>query len=219
MKYFITATDTGVGKTYVTASLIRFYKSKNYKVKAIKPIETGCVKKGKNLIPEDASLYANLTGQSLDEVCLYKFTTPVSPYTASKLEKREIDIDKIKTHVNTVYEKLVKNYKDKAVLFIEGAGGLMVPITKSFMMIDFPLLLNAPVILVSSLRLGTINHTLLSIEALERRNIPIKGIILNNALGLNTIAESTNESILQELINIPILYVLRRDEQISQINL
>ncbi len=219
MKYFVTATDTGVGKTYVTASLIKFYMSKGYKVKAIKPVETGCAKKGKNLIPEDATLYANLTGQSLDEVCLYKFAAPVSPYTASKLEKSEIDIDKIKTHVDVVYKELLNNHEDKAILFIEGAGGLLVPVTKSFMMIDFPVLLSASVILVSRLSLGTINHTLLSIEALERRNIPIKGIILNNALGLNTIAEMTNERILREFIKIPILALLQRDEQISQINL
>jgi len=219
MKYFVTATDTGVGKTYVTASLIKLYMSMGYKVKAVKPIETGCAKKGKNLIPEDASLYASLTGQSLDEVCPYKFATPVSPYTASKLEKIEIDIDKIKTHVDAVYEDLIKNYNDRSMLFIEGAGGLIVPVTKNFMMIDFPLLINAPVILVSRLSLGTINHTLLSIEALERRNIPIKGIILNNALGLNTIAEKTNESILKEFIKVPILSILQRDEQISKINL
>lgn len=131
MKYFITGTDTGVGKTYVTISLIKYYMSLGYIVKAIKPVETGCIKKNGNLYPEDAGKFAELTGQDLDEVCPYKFEIPVAPYVASQLENVNIDIGKIKNHVDSVYSKLIREYsEEKTILLIEGAGGLMVPVTK-----------------------------------------------------------------------------------------
>lgn len=217
MKYFITGTDTGVGKTYVTISLIKYYMSLGYIVKAIKPVETGCIKKNGNLYPEDAGKFAELTGQDLDEVCPYKFEIPVAPYVASQLENVNIDIGKIKNHVDSVYSKLIREYsEEKTILLIEGAGGLMVPVTKKIMMIDFPILLETPVILVSRLSLGTINHTLLSLEALERRNITVKGVILNNALGLKTVAELTNEQILKEYLKFPILSVLGKNDDIKR---
>ncbi|MCX7770802.1 MAG: dethiobiotin synthase [Proteobacteria bacterium] len=217
MKFFITGTDTGVGKTYVTVSLIKFYMSAGYIVRAIKPVETGCVGKINALYPEDAGKFAELTKQPLDQVCVYKFKTPVAPYVASQLERVDIDLNKIKSHVDNVYNELVDCYgKNRVILFIEGAGGLMVPVTKKFMMIDFPILLDTPVILVARLGLGTINHTLLSLEALERRNIPVKGVILNNNLGLKTVAELTNEQVLKEYLNVPILTVLENNDEIKK---
>ncbi|MEO0295768.1 MAG: dethiobiotin synthase [candidate division WOR-3 bacterium] len=217
MKYFIAGTDTGVGKTYVTISLIKYFKSLGYVVKAIKPVETGCVKKGKDLYPEDAGKFSDLTKQPLNEVCLYRFEIPVAPYVASQIEKKNIEVNRIKDHVDRVYNDLVTSYgKEKTILLIEGAGGLMVPVTKDFMMIDFPKLLEAPVILVARLGLGTINHTLLSLEALERRDIPVKGVILNNTLGLKTEAELTNEQVLKEYLKVPILYTLEMNGEIKK---
>ncbi len=217
MKYFIAGTDTGVGKTYVTLSLIKFYMSQGYVVKAIKPVETGCIKKNGNLYPEDAGKFAELTGQDVDEVCPYKFEIPVAPYVASQLENVHIDIDKIKNHVFTVYNKLIKEYpEEKTILFIEGAGGLMVPVTKKIMMIDFPLILETPVILVARLSLGTINHTLLSLEALEKRNINVRGVILNNVQGLKTVAELTNEQFLKKYLKLPILSVLEKNDEFKR---
>lgn len=217
MKYFITGTDTGVGKTYVTVSLIKYFKSHGYIVKAIKPVETGCLEKNNILYPEDAGKFSELTGQLLDEVCLYKFKTPVAPYVASQLEKKSIDINRIKEHVDKVYNDLITSYgREKTLLLVEGAGGLMVPVTKDFMMIDFPSLLEIPVILVARLSLGTINHTLLSLEALERRNISVRGVILNNSLGLKTVAELTNEKVLKEYLKVPILDVLELNDEIRK---
>lgn len=217
MKYFIAGTDTGVGKTYVTVSIIKYYMAQGYNVKALKPVETGCVIKNNKLYPEDASKFAGFTGQPLDEVCLYRFKIPVAPYVASQLEKTNIDINRIKEHVDEVYNSLISRHgKEKTILLIEGAGGLMVPITKDFMMIDFPALLEAPVILVARLGLGTINHTLLSLEALEKRDIPVKGVILNNTLGLKTEAELTNEHVLKEYLKVPILYSLEMNGEIKK---
>lgn len=217
MKYFIAGTDTGVGKTYVTVSMIKYFKSKGYIIKALKPIETGCIKKNNKLYPEDAGKFAELTGQPLDEVCIYRFKIPVAPYVASQLEGIKIDIDKIKNHVVKVYDQLIKEHgEDKTILLIEGAGGLIVPVTKNFMMIDFPSILETPVILVARLGLGTINHTLLSLEALERRNIPVKGVILNNTLGLKTVAELTNEQVLKEYLKVPILSILEMNDEIKK---
>ncbi len=201
-RFFVTATDTGVGKTYVLSLILRFLVEKGIKPSVMKPVETGCVVKYGMLIPEDAERLAKIVGaeNSLEHICPFRFETPVAPYVASQLEKKEIDVEKIKKIAGLFPEPL----------FVEGAGGLMVPVLKNFFMIDLIKLLNTEVIFVAPLRLGTINHTLLSIEALEKRGIKIKGIILNDTEGLENMATKTNPSVLSELQPYPILAIVKR---------
>jgi len=200
MRYFVTGTDTGVGKTHVLSLILKFFVTKGVHPYVMKPIETGCKNSSGEIIPADALKLAEIVKMQhrLDEVCLYQFETPVAPYVASILEKRQINLEKIK--------EISDNFGEP--LFVEGAGGLMVPITKNFFMIDLPRYLNLEVIFISPLRLGTINQTLLSIEALERRNIKIKGIILNDTEGIETEATKTNPTILSELQSYPIVTVV-----------
>lgn len=221
MKIFVSGTDTGVGKTYVLKEIIKYLKLKGCIIKAVKPIETGCLVKDGNLYPQDAGELANITGQELDEVCPYRFINPLSPYVAAKLEGKEINCNSIKEHIDNIYLKLTKDWghKKEKFLFIEGAGGLMVPVTRDFMMIDFPKLIGASVILVTRLSLGTINHTLLSLEALEKRNIPVKGIVINDSTGYDGIAEKTNEGTLREFVNVPILSIVKKGGNITNLSL
>lgn len=162
---FITATGTNVGKTHTTLKLIEAFASRGLKVGVFKPIETGVT----DTLP-DASLLlkacrkVNKNFKDLDpeEITAYTFPLPAAPFCA--------DINK-----EIVIDKIIEKYHELSqlcdILLVEGAGGLLVPITKDFMMIDLVKKLGSKVLLVTPSRLGCINDTLLSQEALKSHNI------------------------------------------------
>lgn len=187
---FITATDTGVGKTTVSAALAKIVKEKDIKVGYFKPVETGVEE-----YPVDGKLLSDITGQSIDEVVLYKFKNPVAPYPASEIEGVEIDLEKIKQQ----YEYLKQKYE---FLIVEGAGGVYVPITKNYTYVDMVKEFNLPVLVVSRAKLGTINHTVLTVKALK--GVKIAGIVMNGFDG-SDISEETNPRVIYEMTGIPII--------------
>lgn len=201
MRYFIAGTDTGIGKTYVLTLILRFLVFKGIKPFAIKPIETGCIEKDGKLMPEDGFKIAEAINkiEELDEICPIRFKTPQSPYSSDKLEKRGIDLNKIR--------KILLE-REEEIIFIEGAGGLLVPIFKDYFMIDMAKDFADKIILVSSMRLGTINHTLLSIEAIRNRDLDLVGIILNDNDNKDEIAKKTNFEVLKEVTREKILGVI-----------
>ena len=155
---FIAGTDTGVGKTVVTLLLARYLRESGYSVSATKWAVTG---------------YAGGDRDELGGRALYRFKFPASPHLAARLEKRRINADKI---INST--KALSRRFDFVV--VEGIGGLMVPLNEKILLIDLIKMLKIPVLLVAANKLGVINHALLSIEALRRRNIEIIGTIFNN---------------------------------------
>lgn len=163
---FITATGTNVGKTYTTLQLIKLFADRGLSVGVYKPIETGV-----SDIAPDASLLLkacqkvnkNFKDFCVKDITAYTFPLPAAPFCADT--QHEIAIDKIIDKYHTL-TKLCD------ILLVEGAGGLMVPITKDFMMIDLIMKLGSNVLLVTPSRLGCINDTLLSHEALRSRHIP-----------------------------------------------
>lgn len=171
--YFITGIDTDAGKSVATGMLAKYLRSKGVNVITQKLIQTGCVG-----VSEDIITHRKLMGIELQHVdvdfttCPQVFTYPCSPHLAAEIDSREIDFDAIKAStqkLESMYEKVL----------LEGAGGLMVPITRSYYTIDYIADNQLPVILVTSSKLGSINHTLLSLEALFARNIEVAGIIYN----------------------------------------
>jgi dethiobiotin synthetase len=148
---FIAGTDTGVGKTFITELLSRRLKRSGYNVAVQKWVETG-VRKSE---------------------AVYSFKLASSPHLAAKSEGKTINIAKIKKEL----KKLSKKFD---FVIVEGTGGLLVPITSGKLFIDIVKELKLPVLLVSANKLGTINHTLLSIEALKAREINVLGVIFNN---------------------------------------
>ncbi len=162
---FITATGTNVGKTHTTLQLIEAFASTGLAVGVFKPIETGV-----NTVPHDASLLlkacqkVNKNFQKLTEkdITAYTFPLPAAPFCAD-------------THREIIIDKIIEKYHELLqlcdILLVEGAGGLMVPVTKDFMMIDLAKKLESKVLLVTPSRLGCINDTLLSMEALKARHI------------------------------------------------
>jgi dethiobiotin synthetase len=210
--YFITGTDTGVGKTIVSAAILRTFIKKGLKVGAMKPIETGCLNKDGVLLPSDGMFLRDMAemNDSLDIVTPVKFETPVSPLVASRLEDMEIDLER----VFKAFENLKKKYD---YLIVEGVGGLMVPILKEqkkkaekvYLVRDLIKNMELEVIIVTRPTLGTINHTLLTVEALKSKKIPIKGFIINYSTTVkNDISEKTNPDILNELLDITFLGIL-----------
>jgi dethiobiotin synthetase len=154
MKFFVTGTDTNVGKTIVSAILCNSLKASYFK-----PIQSGVLEG----IDSD-TIKKFTSSRIIPEV--YKLTKPLSPHLAARHDNIDIDIHKIQL-------------PQEDNLIVEGAGGLMVPLNNDFFMIDLIKKLNIPVILVARTALGTINHTLMSIQMLKNYDIKIHGIILN----------------------------------------
>ncbi len=164
-RIFITATNTDIGKTYVTTHLLKYYASLGYKVGVIKPIETGVED-----APIDGSLLFSLVQSlnpamgklTLSDIVPIRFKLPAAPYCAN--DARPIDLSLVDDAINKI-----EPFCD--ILIIEGAGGLYVPIDRETMMIDLIERFKARALLVSHCRLGCINDTLLSIKALQAKNI------------------------------------------------
>lgn len=164
MILFISATNTDVGKTYACEKILKHYSNKGLKVGYFKPCETGVVN-----TPPDGTKMLDLVKKlnpdfdlDIKDVVPYQFELPAAPYVAKK--DSDIDINFLKKQVT-----FLKSFCD--VLVIEGAGGLMVPIKKDLFIIDLIKEFNAKAVLISPSKLGCINDTLLSIEALKNRNI------------------------------------------------
>jgi dethiobiotin synthase len=163
--FWVTGTDTDVGKTIVSSLLVTAFRSSYWK-----PVQSG------TLTSTDTDYVRRLTDLTqvhfIPEV--YRLTLPLSPHLSSRIDQVEISLDAF----HRPDSSLVKNN----VLIIEGAGGVLVPLNSQYFVIDLIKKIPAPVILVCRSTLGTINHTLLSIEALRSRGIPILGFIMNGAI-------------------------------------
>lgn len=209
--YFITGTDTGVGKTIVTAAILRSFIKKGLKVGAMKAIETGCLNKDGILLPTDGMFLRDMAemSDSIDLITPLRFENPLSPFVAAKLESSEVEIDRI----FKAFDALRKRYD---FIVVEGVGGLMVPLKKeekkkaSFYFVrDLIKELGLSAIIITKPTLGTLNHTILTIEALKSKKIPIKGYIINfSEPAKNDIAEKTNPEALRELLDIPFLGIM-----------
>lgn len=172
MILFVSGIDTDAGKTYATGFLAKQFMEQGKKVATLKFIQTGCTGSS-----EDIEVHRKIMGVELPEdkdltTAPIIFSYPASAQLAARLDNRDIDLAK----VDEAVEKLKANYD---VVLIEGAGGLMVPITDEFLSIDYPSTRNIPVILVTNGILGSINHTILSLEALARRGIKIEAVAYN----------------------------------------
>jgi len=171
----VTGTDTGVGKTVTTGLLARFFLTKGRRVITQKWVQTGCTE-----FPEDIQSHLRLMQKTrrhirdyYGHVSPYVFGHASSPHLASGLEKRKISKDKIKHS----FAYLLKRFD---FVIVEGSGGALVPFNQKHLLMDIAKDVNIPVLVIAGNRLGAINHTLLTIEALKRRRLKILGVIFNN---------------------------------------
>ena len=186
---FITGTDTDVGKTFVACALARGLREAGIDVGVMKPAETGVPPEG----PLDVRALIAAAGVSdaIEEVCPYRFDVPAAPLASARAEARSVD----PAVIGKAYETLAARH---AFMLVEGAGGLLVPVSDGFDMVDLVAALGLPVLLVARASLGTINHTLLSIEACERRDLALAGVVLSHATGPLSDADEANVALLRE---------------------
>jgi dethiobiotin synthetase len=198
---FITGTNTDVGKTVVAGALAMGLKKIGFSVGVMKPVETGCKKVGKRLIPSDAIFLKKASGSrdSLDLINPYRFEKSLAPSVASELEGGRIDISRIlKT-----FDIIKKRHN---IVIIEGAGGILVPVYKDYLFLDLIRDLGLPVLIVARPWLGTINHTLLTIRCAQEYGIPVIGFILNYTKDLKQDpSEKTNPLVIKRLSNVPLI--------------
>ena len=226
--YFMTGTDTGVGKTHVTALLLAELRRRGLPAAGFKPIACGTGGRA------DARIYRQLMDNavSLDFINPIYLRHPLAPSVAAKIEKKPVDLKKIQS----VYRQLSTAFSP---VLVEGAGGLLVPIlshnsecsnaarnsvpyerrvghaiacrrtgTQPYFVADLIRQLDLPVIIVARLGLGTLNHTLLTVRQAQVFGLKIVGVILNDTTGRRGLAERTNVRVIPELTGVPLLGVV-----------
>ncbi|GAB6158344.1 ATP-dependent dethiobiotin synthetase BioD [Desulfotomaculum varum] len=202
---FITATDTGVGKTVVTAGLLAVFRSFGIKALAIKPVQSGAIKRNGKLLPPDAVFYCQTLGWPEDAaatLCCYCLEPPCSPHLAAKLSGVSINIAEL---LHWCRQK----ENDNTLVLVEGAGGLAVPITKNYLMAHLARDLGYPILLVSRASLGSINHALLSVAFARQHGLSLVGLVINGlSLGQSGPIEKDNLNIIPYLTDLPLLGVL-----------
>jgi dethiobiotin synthetase len=203
---FVTGTDTDCGKTIISGGIARALLNKHFNVGVMKPVATwGDPSREpgsrKRWISEDALhlRQAAATSDSLDLINPTCFKAAMAPWPAARLEKKNIDINMIMT----AYKELCRRHD---FMVVEGVGGLMVPIKRDFFVIDLIHRMHLAAIVVCRPDLGTLNHTLLTVQALKRAAIPLAGVIVNNYQG-KTRAEQTNPQVLRKILDRNIMVV------------
>ena len=207
---FITGTDTGVGKTLVAGGIAAVLRGQGLKVGVFKPIASGCREDG-ILISDDTEFLALCADAdySLSVITPVTYKTPAAPVTCVQIEGRAID-----------YEEIVAAYtylcENTDVVIVEGIGGAMVPIDAEHTVLDLAVEFNLPTVVVARPNLGTINHSLLTIQAVRNAGLPVAGLVVSgyNAFEAN-IAEETSPEVICEFSDTNLLSIVPYDEESS----
>ena len=204
---FVTGTDTGIGKTYCSCLLLRKLQQENYTAVGMKPVASGATETKAGLRNEDALLLQGASSISLPykEINPYVFSSPIAPHIAAKDAGIIIKCDLIKA----CYKKL-QQQADWVV--VEGVGGWQVPINATQTMADVATLLGLPVILVVGMRLGCLNHTLLTAQCIRASGLQIAGWLANPVKKIFPRVEE-NVSFLTQYLDAPCLGILDWEER------
>lgn len=200
MRLLITGTDTGVGKTWVGCALARALAASGRSVVALKPVETGCSDPPAR--DEDGVLLAQATGQREPAQAIIRLPAALAPVLASEQAGAEIDFDALVLKIERFSER-------SEFALIEGTGGLLAPVTWEWNMADLARSLGAAALVVSADRLGSINHTLLTLSALELAGIPVAGVVITTPVRKDQSA-GTNAAAVARLSGIDRIMTLPR---------
>lgn len=172
---FVTGTDTGCGKTAVAVALCRAARAAGLTVRALKPIETGCEERNGELLPSDAIALARAAGDEspLDRLCPYRLALPAAPLAAAAHAGIEIEPERIE-------QAFAEAAREADLVVVEGAGGLRVPLRRDLDMAGLAARLRLPLVVVARARLGTINHTLLTLDVAAARGLRVAGVVINH---------------------------------------
>ncbi|MBE9466793.1 MAG: ATP-dependent dethiobiotin synthetase BioD [Bacteroidetes bacterium] len=172
-EYFVSGIDTDCGKTYITGLLAYKLKKSGIKIITSKLVQTGCQGISEDILEHRRIMKSEILSEDKSGLtCPFVYSFPASPHLSAKIDNKPMKLDIIREST----KQLLQNYD---IVLAEGAGGLMVPITENYLTIDYIKENNLPLILVSSSKLGSINHTLLSIELCLLNKINLHAVIYN----------------------------------------
>lgn len=205
---FITGTDTGVGKTLIAGAIAGILTGKGLNVGVFKPIATGCKYKWDGLISSDTEFLAWCANSnlSLSTITPLGYRTPAAPIISAAHDGCPIDLDK----VSAAYKEICQN---SDIVLVEGIGGVRVPLTDQFDLLDLAVEFALPAVIVARPNLGTINHTLMTIDCVRAAKLKIAGIIVNGYNGVeSTLAEDTAPDVIAKCSGEEVLAVVPFDE-------
>jgi dethiobiotin synthetase len=190
---FITSTGTGIGKTFLTAGLVRYFRDHARSVEAYKPVISGFDPSAPEASDTGAILSAlgrGVTEVEIDRISPWRFAAPLSPNMAASKEGREIDFQALVTYSR-------KCAASADIALIEGVGGIMVPLDNRHTVLDWMVEIRLPTLLVVGSYLGTISHTLSALEVLERRGLEVRAIVIDETVDSSVALDDTVATINQ----------------------
>jgi len=198
---FITGTNTGVGKTVVTAAILAWLRHQGFSAGVMKPIETGVNCECSSPANSDALFLMECGGieDDLAEVCPIRMKPAASPFQAALIENRTLQPESILS----AYRSLAEKYD---WMLVEGVGGIRVPITRDYGVVDLIRDLDLPTVVVARYQLGTLNHTLMTLDTLKQNGIPLRGVVFNQtSLEAPDVIEQDQPRLIEELSEAKIL--------------
>ena len=200
--YFVTGTDTGVGKTRIATALLRAFATQGLRAVGMKPVAAGCKRADRALVNEDVTALtaASTVAAPVDLINPYRFEPAIAPHLAAELAGETISLQRIRD----AYVALAAR-ADRVV--VEGAGGFLVPLNEREDFGDLARLLELPVLVVVGMRLGCLNHALLTAEAVRRRGLQLAGWVANR-LDATTPAFEQNVQTLCKRLDAPLLGIV-----------
>ncbi len=198
---FITGTDTDIGKTLVSGAIARYLRLRGRRVAVSKPIASGCVRRREGLVSEDAEYLAHCadTPHPLDVVCPQRFEESLAPAVAAQRAGQTVDWPAVQWSIDTMCS-------DADLILVEGAGGIMVPLDAKTTVLDVIRELRLPAVVVARPNLGTINHTVLTVDRLRAEGVTVAGVVINRypADGAG-VAEETSPKWIEKLAKTQVL--------------
>jgi dethiobiotin synthetase len=205
--FFITGTDTGVGKTVVAAALAIVLRESGRDVGVFKPVASGCVRRREGLVSEDAEFLAKAAEapETLEEISPIRFEAPLAPTVAAARAGVETDLE-------PMWEAWRRLRDAHEILLVEGIGGILCPVTPAMSVADLAKEFHLPLLVVARSTLGTINHTALTIEAARARGLAVAGVVINRYNHESPdLAEMTSPDEIQRVTGVRVLGLVPED--------
>jgi dethiobiotin synthetase len=198
---FVSATDTGAGKTVIASSIARQWRREGRAFRVCKPVATGAIRKAGRLVSDDTLALSRAAGDDdLDAITPFVFEVPAAPPVAARLAGVELTL--------AALEQAVRRRSAGNAILVEGVGGLLCPLTESSTVADLAARLRLPLVVVTRRSLGTLNHTLMTLEVARHRRLVVAGVVVNETTPIAGQADETNVEELAKRIDVPILAVV-----------
>jgi dethiobiotin synthetase len=199
---FITATDTGVGKTVIACAIARLWRREGRVFRVCKPVATGASLRAGRPVSDDTRFLARAAGETdLEAITPFAYPEPTAPPVAARQTSTDLSL-------SSLVEAVRRRQTESGAVLVEGVGGLLCPLTDRDTVADLVTELDLKLIVVARRSLGTLNHTLLTLEVARNRGLQVGGVIVNETAPVSSLAEESNVEELRRRIDVPILAVV-----------